>query len=81
MKVTIDVDMTPEEGRRFFGLPDVQPMQKAVMEEMQRQMLANLQAMTPDQLMKAWFPAGVQGWEQMQRAFWENLSGGRRKEE
>jgi hypothetical protein len=80
MKVTIDVDMTPEEGRRFFGLPDVQAMQQAVMDEMQRQIMAGLQAMTPEQMMKSWFPVGVQGWEQLQRAFWENL-GGRKKEE
>ena len=81
MKVTIDVDMTPEEGRRFFGLPDVQPMQKAIMDEIQRQLMANIQAMTPEQLMKTWFPAGAQGWEQMQRAFWESFTGGRKKEE
>ena len=40
------------------------------MEEVQRQMMANLQAMTPEQMMKTWMPIGVQGWEQMQRAFW-----------
>jgi hypothetical protein len=29
MKVTVEVDCTPEEGRRFLGLPDVVPMQQA----------------------------------------------------
>lgn len=80
MKVTIDMDMTPEEGRRFFGLPDVQPMQQALMEEVQRQLMANLQAMTPEQLMKTWFPAGLQSWEQMQRAFWDGMTGGAKRE-
>ena len=31
MKVTVDIDCTPEEARTFFGLPDVKPMQKAMM--------------------------------------------------
>ena len=33
MKVTVEVDCTPEEGRQFLGLPDVGPMQQAAMEE------------------------------------------------
>ena len=31
MKVTIDVDCTPEEARAFLGLPDVQPLQEEMM--------------------------------------------------
>jgi Family of unknown function (DUF6489) len=34
MKVTVEVDCTPEEGRRFLGLPDVVPMQQAAMEKL-----------------------------------------------
>jgi len=26
MKVTVDVDCTPEEARRFLGLPDLTPV-------------------------------------------------------
>ena len=32
MKVTVNVECTPEEARTFLGLPDVQPMQEAVMD-------------------------------------------------
>ena len=31
MKVTIEIDCTPDEARVFMGLPDVKPMQAAVM--------------------------------------------------
>ena len=31
MKITVNVDCTPEEARSFLGLPDVQPLQAAVM--------------------------------------------------
>ena len=29
MKVTVDVDCTPEEARRFLGLPDLRPAHAA----------------------------------------------------
>ena len=41
MKVNIEIDCTPLEARQFFGLPDVSPMQIAVMDKLQQQMLAN----------------------------------------
>ena len=37
MKVNVEVDCTPLEARQFFGLPDVQPMQTAVMDKLQQQ--------------------------------------------
>ena len=36
MKITINVDCTPLEARQFMGLPDVEPMQKAVMEDIEK---------------------------------------------
>ena len=37
MKVNVEIDCTPLEARQFFGLPDVQPMQTAVMDKLQQQ--------------------------------------------
>lgn len=76
MKISIDIDCTPEEARRFFGLPDVAPMQEAVMAEVQERILASLKAMDAETLVKTWMPAGMQGWEQMQKAFWSQMTGG-----
>ena len=70
MKITIDVDCTPEEARAFLGLPDVAPMQRALMEEIGARMSAGLEAMDPETLMKTWMPLGVQGLEQAQKVFW-----------
>ena len=75
MKITINIDCTPEEARAFFGLPDVAPMQQEVMAEIQKRILANLAALDPDSLLKAWLPAGAQSLEQMQKAFWAQFSG------
>lgn len=43
MKVNVEIDCTPLEARQFIGLPDVQPMQTAVMDKMQQQMMANIE--------------------------------------
>ena len=43
MKVTVNVDCTPEEARTFLGLPDVQPMQKAMLAEMEKRMMAEME--------------------------------------
>ena len=74
MKIQIDIDCTPEEARTFMGLPDVQPMQAAVMKEMQDRMLAAMHSMDPETLMKTWMPAGIAGLEQMQKMFWQQFT-------
>jgi hypothetical protein len=55
MKVNVEIDCTPLEARQFFGLPDLQPMQTAVMDKLQQQMLANIEKVSPEALMQSWF--------------------------
>ena len=55
MKVNVEVDCTPLEARQFFGLPDVQPMQTAVMDKMQQQMMDNIDKVSPEKLIQSWF--------------------------
>ena len=74
MKVKFDIDCTPEEARRFLGLPDVAPMQEAVLRDAQERITAALAAMDPETLVKTWLPLGMQGWEQLQRAFWSGFA-------
>lgn len=74
MKVTVNIDMTPEEARTFFGMPDVQPLQARVLKEMEDRMMANLSVMDPDSLFKTWLPAGLMGIEQLQKAFWAQFT-------
>ena len=82
MKVNIEMDMTPEEARAFMGLPDVAPMQKKMMEEMQARMKAAFDANDPEGMMKAWMPMGGAGFEQFQRFLWDSAqraAGGAKK--
>ena len=55
MKLNVEVDCTPQEARQFMGLPDVQPMQDAVMDRLQQQMVSNIEKVSPDALMQSWF--------------------------
>jgi hypothetical protein len=54
-------------------LPDVQPMQDALMKELQQRLSSNIQAMNPETMLKTWLPAGMQGAEQMQKMFWSQV--------
>lgn len=80
MKISVDIDCTPDEARQFLGLPDVKPMQDALMGQMQERLSANLQAMDPEAMMKVWLPAGLQGLEQVQKMFWAQMTSALGKE-
>ncbi|CAA7621972.1 DUF6489 family protein [Magnetospirillum sp. UT-4] len=80
MKITVDVDCTPEEARAFLGLPDVKPMQDALLKQVEERMTATLHAMEPEAMIKTWLPAGVQGMEQLQKMFWSQFAGGGRRD-
>ena len=67
MKVTVDIDCTPAEARAFLGLPDVTPLNEAMVAEMQERMKANVAAMQPDELMKTWTSFGLQAQDQFRR--------------
>ncbi len=74
MKIHIDVDITPEEARTLLGLPDVKPMQAALMADIEARMKKTLGAMEPDALFKMWLPAGVQSLEQWQKFIWTTMT-------
>ncbi|HRK24579.1 MAG TPA: DUF6489 family protein [Beijerinckiaceae bacterium] len=69
MNVTINIDCTPLEARQFFGLPDVQPMQEAVLGELQRKMLAEMNNFSTDKIMSAWLSMAPQNAEWMKMMF------------
>jgi len=68
MKVTVDIDCTPEEARRFLGLPDLAPVHQAYVDKLQK-MVAD--GVTPDMftdMVRSWGPmseAGMKLWGQM----------------
>jgi uncharacterized protein DUF6489 len=80
MKINLEIDCTPEELRQSFGLPDLRPMQDAVLAAMQKQMIDAVARSSPEALMRNWMPMFPQSAEQMQQimsAFFRGLSSGR----
>lgn len=67
MKMTIEVDCTPEEARIFLGLPDVSPLNTHLVEEMRKRMDANIAMLEPETLMKSWMALGGQATDQFQK--------------
>ena len=75
MKIKLDIDCTPEELRGFFGLPDVKPMQEQLLKEVEERMRSGLKALDPEAMLKAWLPAGLQGFEKLQEIFVSQMGG------
>jgi hypothetical protein len=76
MKVNIEIECTPVEARQFLGLPDVEPLQAAVMERLQKDMLARMDQISPEAIMRTWLSFMPQGAEQMQKLFSEVFTQG-----
>lgn len=77
MKVTIEVECSPEEARSFLGLPDLTPVHHMVVAEMQKNIEVAFRSMEPEQLLKNWLPAGMANMEQFQKLFWQSFGGGK----
>ncbi|MAE51569.1 MAG: hypothetical protein CMH27_07145 [Micavibrio sp.] len=75
MKIKFDIECSPEEARKFLGLPDVVPMQEKLMQEVEKKMQDNIRNLDPETMVKTWLPATVQGWGEMQKMFWSQMGG------
>lgn len=55
MKINIEIDCTPEEARYFMGLPDLKPIQAAIMSKLEAQVMDTMGNVAPT-IMRAWLP-------------------------
>ena len=68
MKISVDVDCTPEEARRFMGLPDMAPVHDVYLDRLKQVVNAGVASGAIDALAKNWAPmgeAGVALWKQI----------------
>jgi len=77
MKMNVEVDCTPEEARRFLGLPDLTPVHDKYIANMVETMEQGLSPETMEKLMKAWSPMGESGLRVWQQLF-DSMSGSKR---
>ena len=74
MKISVEVDCTPEEARRFMGLPDVSALNDHMVGEMMKQVEANMALLSPDELMKNWLTFGAGAQEQFRKLLEAGMS-------
>ncbi|MGH8550955.1 MAG: hypothetical protein ACRERU_20610 [Methylococcales bacterium] len=70
MKISIEIDASPQEVRDFFGLPDVQALQRDMLEKIRDELTRGVSGLDAFNLMKPYFPAHMQSMESLQKAFW-----------
>lgn len=76
MKISVDVDCTPEEARRFLGLPDLTPVHQAYVDKMTKAVSEGVTAETMADTVKSWGPMSEAGMT-MWRSMLEGMSGRR----
>jgi hypothetical protein len=75
MKVNVEMEMTPQEARAFLGLPDVAPLQKKMLEDMQARMKSAFDAGDPEGMMRAWMPlGGADAFQKFQKLMWDSAT-------
>ena len=79
MKMTIEVDCSPEEARRFLGLPDVSALNDHLVGEMKKRIDANMSMISPDELMKNWMAFGTGAQEHFRKLMEVGMSAASRK--
>ena len=75
MKLKIEVDTTPEELRRFFGLPDVTDLQTEMVEKLREQMFSGVEGYDPVKMLEPFLPNNLKSMESLQNAFWNMATG------
>lgn len=76
MKATINIECTPAEARAYFGLPDVQPIQAAVMDRLQERMVGEIDRLSPEALLNQWLSTFPQNVERLQGLLAQMFLGG-----
>ncbi|RYG86038.1 MAG: hypothetical protein EON59_10895, partial [Alphaproteobacteria bacterium] len=68
MKINVEVDCTPEEARRFMGLPDLTPVHDIYLKKLQDVVENPTNPEAFQQLIQNWSPMGETGMN-----FWKGL--------
>ncbi|MBK1716793.1 DUF6489 family protein [Thiocystis violacea] len=67
MKVTVDFDITPDEVRKLFGLPDVEAFQRQLMDDIRERMTAGVEGYDPIKLFQPYMAGTMASWDMFQK--------------
>jgi len=74
VKIKLDLDATPQELRTFFGLPDLEPLQKEMLDNIREKMGAGIEGFDAASLMKPFLPESMQSMQAVQKQFWDAMT-------
>lgn len=76
MKLTVNIDCTPEEARAFFGLPDVTGVNKVITDSLEKRTQENIESLTdPHKYMERMMEVSGSNMEAMRAAFTSMMAG------
>ena len=81
MNIKIDIEMTPEELRRFFGLPNVAHMQDAIMDRMKTAIVDKMSEQGLPEIQAGFVEQSFKAMEAYQKMFMEALDQSTSKKE
>jgi len=67
MKITVDLDITPEELRKLFGLPDVEAFQRELMDDIRERMASGAEGYDPLKLFQPYLSGTLASWDLFQK--------------
>jgi len=67
MKISVDLDITPEELRKLFGLPDVEAFQRQLMDDLRERMAAGAEGYDPAKLFQPYVSGTMASWDMFQK--------------
>jgi len=80
MKLTINVDVTPQEARTFFGMPDVEGLNQMIVAEMASRAKGQMDTLAdPEKLVAQWISMGGKGAEAVQNLMGAAVSAAKKK--
>ncbi len=68
MNINVSIDCTPEEARRFMGLPDMAPLHDIYLEKLKSSMTEGVTPELMENMVRTWAPMGETGfnaWKQL----------------
>ncbi len=74
MKISFDIDCTPEEARRFMGLPDLSAVHEAYLARMTKAVGEGMTVDTVADMMRSWGPMSEVG-TQMFKTMFDQMTG------
>jgi hypothetical protein len=76
MRLTINIDVTPQEARTFFGMPDVEPLNAMVVAEMTRRAKDQKDTLAdPERMVAQWVQMSGKGMDALSGLFGAAMSG------